>query len=517
MIIEMSLVQRNAPGAVRALEGGVFCLLSILIALCFTGCGRYGLGVYQEPITEDGGDRDSGSSEDGGEGDSDGELPDGSVVTDNLVETTATNGELPREVGFAVDTARLPAPVSFPAATGYEDRVYIAGGSFGFGSYDCTSAILEYIPNEGSITIGPDLALMNQGLQLVRGSGGLIYIMMGYCGGSQEDEEFVFSFEPSGTDLVEVGSFLEGAFYFAGGVLPGESGQDVLVAAAGYGSGPILDWVQVLDPASPDEATLPPEFAFSTPRCLMGSAVSNDVLYAFGGDEDTECSLDRMVTDVLLTAEIVAVEVSPPRVEAVGSLPEPMAGSCAVTRPDGSIILFGGHHYLEDEGNFVLRPVPTVHTFEPARRDVEVHAAVLPAPRTGMACAITDSGQIYLFGGADEELHPSDEILIFEPYSPSVTLRGTPIDSGALGTGWTSVHVEAIVPDGTSIELSVRVGDQMSRPPHDPVGWITIGLDEALPLGTLRGRYLEWKADLTSSSPLVTPTLEHLSFTYVVQ
>lgn len=504
----------------RAMGGVFFCPFCILIALCLTGCGRYGLSVYQEPITEDSGVLDSDvetSTEDGGDRDSDVELPDGSVVTDNVVLTTETNGELPREEGFAVQTTVLPTPVSFPAATGYGKGAFIAGGSLGFGSYNCTDELLEFRPSEGLIQHAHDLPWMNQGIQLVRGGGDLVYIMMGYCGGSEVEEELAFSFDPMSTELLAVGSFTEGTFHFAGGVLLDESGQENLVSAAGYGSGPILDWIQFLDPASARGGTLGPEYVFSTPRCLMASAVTNDVLYAFGGDEDDQCSLQRTVSDVLLTSEIVAVELSPPRVETVASLPEPLAGSCAVSRPDGTIMLFGGHRYEDGGGSFSLRPVATVHTFNPNSYEVGVHSAVLPAPRTGMGCAITDSGQIFLFGGAVTNLSPTDEILVFEPYSPSFTLFGEPVDSGEVGTEWTAVDVEADVPDGTSIELSVRVGDEIARPPDDPVGWVTIGLDGVLPDGLMAGRFLEWKAELTSTSPIVTPRLVHLSFTYVVQ
>jgi hypothetical protein len=495
-------------------------VLPIAAALALAACGRFGLGLSQDGIVDDGGnDADDGSTGDGdadadadadaGDAEGDG---DGAHTTGNLVEGVEGGGELPRIEGFTTVSAVLPEGVSFPGAVGVGEGVYVAGGSFGLGPTTCSNRLYEVSPIGGGVADVATLTIMNQGLQLLASRDGLIYLVMGYCGSAPEEEARTYSFDPSTEALTVAGSFVEGSYHFGGGLLPGPAGTDVIVAAAGFGSGPLYRWVQYLDPLSGAADMLVAEF--ESDRCMMASAVSGGVLYVFGGYTETNCNASALTSSSLLLSDVVAVQVVPDRVEVVGAMPEPIAGSCAVTRPDGSIVLFGGHRF--NETTLRLEPVATVHTFDPTSLEVKVHGAVLPAPRSALGCAITDDGAIYVLGGIDQGLAATGEVLLFEPFKSEHVVIGDPVDAGGAGAQWTAATVVADVPEGAAVALSIRVGDALDRLPDDPVGWTSVGLDGTLPDTLPRGRYLEWRTDLTTSNPAVTPRLEELRFSYLV-
>jgi hypothetical protein len=248
----------------------------------------------------------------------------------------------------------------------------------------------------------------------------------------------------------------------------------------------------------------------------MAGAAAGDRLYVFGGSTDVNCELPAHWNLNPLVADIVAVGLAPPRADLVGSLPEPRAGGCAVARQDGTIVIFGGVAYRPGLTGFDPVVQPGVLLFDPADNSVAPYPVDLLAPRAGQACARTADDRVLLFGGADENLRPTGEILVFEPFAASGTLSGPPVGSQVPGARWTTLELVADLPAGTAVQVEVRIAD-------DPASWtgLEAGYQAVLP-GVLsadlpRGRYLQWRATLTTTNPTVTPTLRSVRLGFAVQ
>jgi len=466
-------------------------------ALCAVmGCGRvgYDLLALQGAVEQGATDPDPfGGAE------------TGSVTVDE------TGARLGHEPGFALAPSTLPVRVAAGAACGSGENVLVAGGSETFPSYTtCAGQMLKYM-RDGTVSTLGDLPWANQGLALHE-MGGALYSVMGYCGGPSADEQNVYRFPSLGATPALVGTFPHGAYHFSSGVVKGPAGDQVLAVAGGYGSGPLREQVQTMTAdgvATVLTSTLP------TARCMAGHGTTQDSLLLFGGSEQVDCLLPATAaTDVLLD-EIVSVTPGTDSVEVVDHLPQSVAASCAVTRANGDIYIFGGVHYVEESpGTFTREVIRSVYCYTPSTGSFEDHGELLPAPRAAMSCAVTADDRVVLFGGVGPDLTPTDEILMFEPQSETGWLTGALMDSGVAGARWTEMKVTADVPDGTTLTMAVRISD-------DPVDfasaldWTDVsGLVITLPDDLPRGQYVQWRATLTSADGSSTPTLHSVKMHY---
>ena len=94
------------------------------------------------------------------------------------------------------------------------------------------------------------------------------------------------------------------------------------------------------------------------------------------------------------------------------------------------------------------------------------------------------------------------------PFPASGTYTSRTFDQGS-PAGWGTASWNETVPAGTSLNLSVRTGDT----PTPDVSWTTyLSLTNGAPVG-LSSRYIQYKADFSTSNLALTPMLEEVSIT----
>ena len=93
------------------------------------------------------------------------------------------------------------------------------------------------------------------------------------------------------------------------------------------------------------------------------------------------------------------------------------------------------------------------------------------------------------------------------------TFTSTVFDAGQQVT-WDSGHWTADVPTGTSITIQVRAGNT-SSPDGSWTGWLAVTMDAAIldsSNNPLHGRFLQYRAIMTTNSSTATPVLKDISF-----
>jgi hypothetical protein len=252
------------------------------------------------------------------------------------------------------------------------------------------------------------------------------------------------------------------------------------------------------------------DVALPSARCLSAGATVGDAFYVFGGSLDVGCVPPTSSATLAMTDEIIAVTLSPDEATVVGHMPEPLAAACAVAQEDGTVLIMGGLRYVDDgAGGFRREASAAVYCFDPSTGDVSEHEDALPEGRAAMGCARTEDGRVLLFGGGSGDGTPTDEILMMNAYSPTGTVHGV-IDSMAAGTRWVELRADADVPSGTAISYEVRAANDSASFAAEPTAGFVEVEDGALPATVQPGRYLEWRATLSTTDPSITPTLTRL-------
>ena len=426
----------------------------------------------------------------------------------NQIELDAFGARLLRLPGFATLDARLPVPAAAGSAAALGKRFYFAGGNEAFPSQGaCNDQFSVLDPDTGLLTPVANLPFPKRGMDAVAWQD-KIYLMMGFCSGqSDEEERKIYEYDPVSGLISYKASYPEQVYYFSAALLPFGDGV-AAVAVGGLGSGPVKDVVQAFDPSTGETWA----FAEVLPENnnLMAGAVANDVFYIFGGTGDEELPL--ITTMDLTKRAIYAIEADPIRIEHVGDLDTPVAAACAVTRADGSIMIFGGEHYFTGRAiGYELEVLDQVIQFDPADFSHKVYAETLPDPRSAMACAVNDRGQVVLFGGADGERTSHDQIWAFEPYAELGSVTSQPVDAGFAGVRWSHLTVDAELPETCGLTFRLRMAD--SEDELQSSTWVDVQmgeLDSALP----RGRYVQWQAEFTSTNPLATPVLNKVELLF---
>ncbi len=95
------------------------------------------------------------------------------------------------------------------------------------------------------------------------------------------------------------------------------------------------------------------------------------------------------------------------------------------------------------------------------------------------------------------------------PYAPASTFLSRIFDAGT-GVDWSSASYTAQTPTGTGVSISVRSGN-VAIPDASWTAFTPVA-DASASIG-LQGRYIQYQATLTTSSPSDTPALQDVTFT----
>lgn len=86
-------------------------------------------------------------------------------------------------------------------------------------------------------------------------------------------------------------------------------------------------------------------------------------------------------------------------------------------------------------------------------------------------------------------------------------------DTGMNGAKFDYAFWDRTLPFSTTVSLEIRVSDNLSSGEPD-AGWQVLGSGTYASLEGTEGRYVQWRAVLTSDSPGVTPVLEEVRVYY---
>jgi len=100
-------------------------------------------------------------------------------------------------------------------------------------------------------------------------------------------------------------------------------------------------------------------------------------------------------------------------------------------------------------------------------------------------------------------------------YKPLGTLASQVNDTGKAGTSWNSLIWSGTTVAGvTNITFEVRASDTLFPKSDATPSWISAGWPSPVNTGLPSGRYLQWRATLTTKDPAQTPVLQDVSVWY---
>jgi len=98
-------------------------------------------------------------------------------------------------------------------------------------------------------------------------------------------------------------------------------------------------------------------------------------------------------------------------------------------------------------------------------------------------------------------------------YTSSGTIASQVLDTGINGDRWDALFWDETLPAGTDITFEVRASDSLSGGFPD-TSWIPVGGTSPVSSGLPSGRYMQWRATLTTSDPSETPILHEVRVYY---
>ncbi|MBN2098282.1 MAG: PQQ-like beta-propeller repeat protein [Dehalococcoidia bacterium] len=163
-------------------------------------------------------------------------------------------------------------------------------------------------------------------------------------------------------------------------------------------------------------------------------------------------------------------------------------------------------------------------------------AAMANAPArvgAGGALAYAGSGYIYAFRGngttdfwrydalGDSWIHVANTLanvtgggaLAFvdtTTYVNSGTVASQVRDTGAAGARWDALFWDETIPASTDIPFEVRASDTLFTADNATLTWIPVGGTSPVTSGLPSGRYMQWRATLTTLDITMTPVLEEV-------
>jgi len=109
-----------------------------------------------------------------------------------------------------------------------------------------------------------------------------------------------------------------------------------------------------------------------------------------------------------------------------------------------------------------------------------------------------------------------DHIIITEPpvYYTSGTLASQVLDTGASGATWNMLFWDETLPSNTDITFEVRASDTLFAKDASSPSWNAVGGTSPVVSGLPSGRYIQWRATLTTSDTANTPILHEVRVYY---
>jgi hypothetical protein len=89
------------------------------------------------------------------------------------------------------------------------------------------------------------------------------------------------------------------------------------------------------------------------------------------------------------------------------------------------------------------------------------------------------------------------------------TIASQVLDTGIDGARWDGLFWEETLPAGTNITFEVRASDSLSGGFPD-ASWVPVGVPSPITSGLPSGRYMQWRATLTTSDTSETPVLHEV-------
>ena len=97
-------------------------------------------------------------------------------------------------------------------------------------------------------------------------------------------------------------------------------------------------------------------------------------------------------------------------------------------------------------------------------------------------------------------------------YTSPGTIASQVLDTGVAGARWDALFWDETLPSGTDITFEVRASDTLfaKDTPDATLPWLSVGGDSPVTSGLPSGRYMQWRATLTTSDTSKTPILHEV-------
>jgi hypothetical protein len=163
-------------------------------------------------------------------------------------------------------------------------------------------------------------------------------------------------------------------------------------------------------------------------------------------------------------------------------------------------------------------PIPGVHSGVPHRYRIDwtptgfvywVDGVQVASHAVATSTAMRPIVSDHYAGGGDISV----AWLRMSPHATPGTYTSRVLDAGAAGTRWLELEATATTPAGTQIDLSTRSGGT-ATPDDGWTSWRPVAASGAI--ASPAGRYIQYRAELSTSAPSVTPALERVQVHYAL-
>jgi hypothetical protein len=106
------------------------------------------------------------------------------------------------------------------------------------------------------------------------------------------------------------------------------------------------------------------------------------------------------------------------------------------------------------------------------------------------------------------------ELYRTKTYAAAGTIASQVLDTGIAGAKWDALFWDETLPSNTNITFEVRASDTAFTKDAATPSWTFVGGTSPVTSGLPSGRYLQWRATLTTSDTSKTPTLHEVTVEY---
>ena len=124
--------------------------------------------------------------------------------------------------------------------------------------------------------------------------------------------------------------------------------------------------------------------------------------------------------------------------------------------------------------------------------------------------AVIDTANGYAYFGTDDDPGKVVKVkLSGGQYYSSGSIASQVLDTGVAGARWDALFWDETLPSNTDITFEVRASDTLTAGFPD-ASWVPVGGASPVTSGLPSGRYMQWRATLTTSDTSKTPTLHEV-------